>query len=237
MRTLFVLVAICISTLSWGQKLKIAPVIGLHMSTVNYSDDFKEALDLALSADNKIKYKPVVSGSFGIWGDYTFSDKIGFRSGLLVNMRGNNIKLKFDDVNVSIKQRYTYLEIPLLVTYQLGDKPFKLLAGPTIGFALSARQKVKGSIEDGDNGGTASASESHKLSIGNDPNEDDIRPIDIGINLGVAKKISLSENPLELSFSVVPSISKHTTQTDLSSDYFGRHFSLGFKLAYFFSIK
>ncbi|WP_337041364.1 outer membrane beta-barrel protein [Emticicia sp. 17c] len=235
MRVFITIAALFTSLLTFGQEIKIAPVIGVQMTTVNNSKALKDAYDIVFLVDNKIKYQPVIRATVGAWAEYSVNERLGVRSGLLMSFRGGSMKLKDEDYNLSIKQKFTYLEFPFLVTFQVGTNPIKLMAGPVIGFALAA--KTKGTVIETSFGDESKTTIEEKMSIGNNSQTDEVKPIDFGINLGVAKEININDKPLEFSLSVIPSLSKFTTKTAYSSDYYARHFALSLKVAYFFSVK
>jgi len=72
-----------------------------------------------------------------------FSDNIGISAELLVLGKGNTVTERGDKVFFKL----TYLEIPIMLRYYFslpgGVEPF-VMAGPTAGFLLSAKAKLKG---------------------------------------------------------------------------------------------
>ncbi|GAB3517535.1 porin family protein [Emticicia fontis] len=238
MKSLLVVLALSLSVVSFGQTLKIAPVVGVNATSVMNSDDIKDIYDELEDYDIKWKHRPALKGTFGAWVDYEANEKLGFRTGLLLDFKGEVMKIKYKEDDESIKaklrMKYTYLELPLMVTYKIGDNGFKLLAGPSINFAISAKGTSSYRYEyDGD---VDKGSETENYKIGSDPDKHDIKPIDLSFNLGLAKEIEVKDRPLEVSLMVSPSLTKYTTITKDEPDYFSRHFAIGFKVAYFFSI-
>lgn len=237
MKSLLIVLALSLSVVSYGQELKIAPVVGVNITSVMNSDKIKDAYDF-LAEYVDWKHRPSLKGTFGAWADYSANDKLGFRTGLLFTFKGEVMKLKYNEDGESgkakLKQKFTYLELPLLVTYKIGDNGFKLLAGPSINFAVSA--KATGTYKYEFDGDVDKGSETENYEIGSDPDKHDVKPIDLTFNIGVAKDINVKDKPLEASLMVSPSLTKYTTITKDEADYFSRHFVIGFKLAYFFSI-
>lgn len=236
MKTIFFAVALMIPMLVLGQEIKVAPVVGLGVSTVLNSQELKDEYNY--SSDISWKSRPSIKGVIGAWVDYSINDKVGLRSGLLFNFKGETLVLKYNEDGekgkATLKQKYMYLELPFLLNYKIGESGYKLLFGPSINFALSAkatstyRYEYDGDVEKG--------SESEQLNIGTDPRNDDIKPLDVSLNLGLAKDFEIKGVPVEVSLFVTPSLTKFTTITKLSSDYFSRHFGIGFRAAYFFSL-
>lgn len=237
MKSLLIVLALSLSVVSYGQELKIAPVVGGNVTAVLNSEKIKDLYN-ELSEYVDWKHRPALKGTFGAWVDYGFSEKLGFRTGLLLNFKGEVMKVKYDEDGESgratLRQKYTYLELPLMVTYAVGESGFKVLAGPSINFAVSA--KATGSYRYEYNGDVDKGSETEHYKIGSDPDKDDIKPIDLSFNIGLAKEVSVMDKPLEVSLLVSPSLTKYTTITKDEPDYFSRHLTVGFKVAYFFSI-
>lgn len=236
MKTIFFAVALMIPMLVLGQEIKVAPVVGLGVSTVLNSQELKDEYNY--SSDISWKSRPSIKGVIGAWVDYSINDKVGLRSGLLFNFKGETLVLKYNEDGekgkATLKQKYMYLELPFLLNYKIGESGYKLLFGPSINFALSAKASSTYRYEyDGD---VEKGSESEQLNIGTDPRNDDIKPLDVSLNLGLAKDFEIKGVPVEVSLFVTPSLTKFTTITKLSSDYFSRHFGIGFRAAYFFSL-
>ncbi len=236
MKSLVIALFLLMSVVSYGQKLKIAPVVGVNVTSVMNSEEVKDLYDdLAEYVD--WKHRPALKGTFGAWVDYSANDKFGFRTGLLLNFKGEVMKINYEDgdesLKAKLKQKITYLELPLMVTYNIGGSGLKLLAGPSINFAVSAKLTSSSTYEyDGDK---EKESDTENYKIGNDPDKDEIKPIDLTFNLGLAKEVNVMDKPLEVSLMISPSLTKYTTITKNEPNYFSRHFTLGFKLAYFFS--
>lgn len=221
-----------------AQEIKIAPMVGINISNSIFSSSFKDLIEVDYD-NGSTKFNPVLKFSIGGIADYAYTDKLSFRSGLLLNLKGAQIKVTESSAagRGSIKEIYTfsYLEIPLWVAYRLGESGFILTGGPNIGFAVKARSKTKGSYTS--NGSTESYDNSYDLEIGGDANEHQVKPLDISLNFGLAKEIMLADKPLEISVNIQPSLSKWTTASKIESDIWGRHFVVGFRAAYFFSLR
>lgn len=239
MKTIFFAVALMIPMLVLGQEIKVAPVVGLGVSTVLNSQKLKDEYnDITDLTDATWKRRPSIKGVIGAWVDYSINDKVGIRSGLLFNFKGESLVMKYDDGDDKgkgkIKQKYMYLELPLLLSYNIGESGYKFLFGPSINFALSAKASSKYRFEfDGD---VEKGSDSEQIKIGTDPLKHEVKPLDVSLNLGLSKDFEIKGVPVEVSLFVTPSLTKFTTITKLSPDYFSRHFGIGFRAAYFFSL-
>jgi hypothetical protein len=229
---------------AFSQSLKIAPVLGPSVTIPMLSKELKELFSGGTTGgqDNylKVKFPPVVGLQVGALVDYEFDERVSLQSGLIFNFRGFTAKLKGtleDDYGYAqkyktkAKQSFTYLEVPVWLSYRLGDSGFKIIGGPGFSFVLSGKAKV--SVKHGD----VSDYESGKLNIGTDPDTDNIMPFDLNVNIGLAKEITLGDNPLEISLFAQPSLTKWTPISKEDSEYFVRHLGAGIRIAYFFSIK
>ncbi|MCF0051603.1 PorT family protein [Dyadobacter sp. LJ53] len=249
MKTLAVsifLLAICGSV--FAQDIKIAPVIGPSVTVQMlsrelrdlYTDGFLEDYLEDSEFSSTGKFPPSIGLQAGALLDLGFSESLSLQTGLMFTLKGLTYKIKgnytdFDGDRQSLKAKnslsITYLEIPAWFSYRLGDSGFKIIGGPGFGFAVGGKSKWKAS------GGGESESESEKVEIGTDPDFDDVKPIDLNFNIGVAKEIMLGDRPLEISAFAQPSITKWMPIAKEDSEYFTRHFTAGIRVAYFFQIK
>lgn len=215
------------STSLFAQEIKVAPVFGIHAATTLYSSEVKDEFDGA-------KNRPIPGITIGALGDYQLFDNLSVRSGLLLSIKGGKLSesetISGTKYKSSLKHVLTYLELPLWVSYPIGESGLSLTGGPTIGFAVSGRQKYRYS-EDGD-----VDKDTDVLTIGNDPYDNDVRPIDVSLNLGIAKELEIAGKPFEISFNIQPSLTKWTTASKLDSDYWARNVVVGLRAAYFFSL-
>lgn len=216
-----------LSTSLFAQELKVAPVFGLHAASTLYSREIKNEFDGA-------KNRPIPGITIGALGDYQLFDNLSVRSGLLLSIKGGKLSesqtISGAKYKSSLKQVLTYLELPLWVSYPIGESGFSLTGGPTISFAVSGRQKYKIS-EDGD-----VDKDTDVLAIGNSAIYDDVKPIDVSLNLGIAKQIDIADKTIEVSFNIQPSLTKWNTESKIYSEYWTRNIVVGLRAAYFFSL-
>jgi hypothetical protein len=179
------------------------------------------------------KNRPIPGITIGALADYQVFDNLSVRSGLLLTRKGGQLT---DSETVSgvkykgsQKHLLTYLELPLWVSYPIGESGFSLTGGPTIGYTVGAKLKIRVS-EDGD-----VEKDSQLLDIGNDAYDDQVKPIDVSFNLGIAKELDIAGKPFEISFNIQPSITKWNPSSKVS-DSWGRNMVVGLRAAYFFSL-
>ena len=226
-----------------AQDLKIAPVIGPNVTfgllskaaKDHYYEQYYEDFDITL----KHKFPPGLRFQIGALADYSINNSLSVQSGLLFNFRGFHTKLKADfldedgvqqSIRAKDKMSITYLEIPIWLSYKLGETGFKLMMGPTIGFAIGGTERAKATY------GGQTETDSQKISIGNDPDIDVVKPLDLSLNLGLTREILLGDKPLDVTLFAQPSISKWNVAAPQNSEYFIRHFTAGIRVAYFFSL-
>ncbi|MBO0929814.1 outer membrane beta-barrel protein [Fibrella aquatilis] len=216
----------------FGQQWRIAPTVGVNLATISYSNAY---LNLFTSNGSRVSPGFVPRWQVGALIDYTISEQVGIRSGLLYSTRGSNIQTSVTrsgyTVTASGSNQINYLDVPLLVTVGLGENGFRLVGGLVLGIALSGTSKtdaytVAGYKFDG---------EEAKLPIGNSSN-DRIVPTDVSVSLGILKQLDLNRRFLELGFHIQPSLSSFATGTKQYPSYTSTYFQFGLKASYFFDI-
>jgi hypothetical protein len=221
-----------------AQKISIAPVFGINMSTIVFSqktqDDYFRIFNSTYDGGGEISFfNPRVSPSFGAIANYNEPGKAwGFRTGLTVSMRGGKLvssgTVQRYAVKISLAHRMSYLEVPLHAVYEFHQSGIRLIAGPTIGFALNGKGIMKQSVN-----GQPDEQEA-KLDVGSDKLNDEVKPIDLSLSIGVAKVIPVANRLLEISLFAQPSFTKYNPSSKVKSDSFGRHLTAGLRVAYFF---
>lgn len=100
--------------------------------------------------------------------DLSLGESLALQPGLLFSMKGQ----QEDYEGVTVKTNINYLEVPINLMYKFdaGNMKIMAFAGPYLGYALSAKMKAE--------------DEEMELNIGTDENEDDIKPLDLGLNIG-----------------------------------------------------
>lgn len=241
MKKLFFFTYLLIFSLTgFAQEIKIAPVIGMNGSYAGLSkaaqNDYSNSLYQITGIKGTTVFMPVIRTQTGILLEYFPNNRLGFQTGLLVNLRGAKMVTKFSNVGntsvagkLSAKVSITYLEVPLLVGLGLGESGVKVRIGPSIGIT------VKAQVYNLITGGGETNTYSEKLTIGNDPSVDAVRPFDLSANLTIAKQWAVGQQALEISINLQPSLSNWIPTNH--ADYYGRHITAGLRAAYVFAVR
>lgn len=122
--------------------------------------------------DNQIRLRTQLGGILDVGVNEMFS----FQPGLLYSGKGTTLDYGDGDHDAVTLE---YIEIPLngILSVDMGMGKLQLFAGPSLGFCLSAKYKY---LADEDN-------EIEIFKIGTS-DDDDIKPTDIGINIGLGFK-------------------------------------------------
>jgi len=91
----------------------------------------------------EIDLKSIVGFHVGGYVNYFFSDPVAFQIELLYSQKGSN----WDDFFDSAKDILGYIDIPILVRYQIIEY-LNLHAGPQFGFLMSAKSKYDDGYEE-----------------------------------------------------------------------------------------
>ena len=170
-----ILSILCISA-SFAQA-RFGVTAGLNASKLSVSGEEDE-----MSFDFK------AGSQVGVLMDYSINENFSIIPELLFSQRGAKFKISnFEDLDVEdldIKAKATmtlnYLQLPVNAAYKFdvgyGSKLF-IFAGPYVGYGISAKAKGESSYE----GVKVSMSEDLKFGSG----EDEIKPFDFGINVGL----------------------------------------------------
>lgn len=139
----------------------------LHAQQLQYSVEGGINFSGAYAVENGmvIKGGPLPGFQLGVSATKTITQKISFQPSLLFVYGGTY--RKGIDVN-NTKYRIFLIKIPLDVVYQKDDK-FFVGAGPYIGYAISGTRTFRGST--------------YKIMFGGNPNADDSRRLDAGIDV------------------------------------------------------
>jgi outer membrane protein with beta-barrel domain len=124
--------------------------IGIH-ATGNLSSAKINKEDLPTEVKTTARLLP----GAGILVDYSVSENFSIQSG--ANYRKNGVTVKFDlpvegaVLNVKMTSDLHYIQVPLNFVYKTGSEPVQFFAGagPYIGFGISGKNKIKGTVEGG----------------------------------------------------------------------------------------
>jgi hypothetical protein len=170
-KLLVVVILLTMSTGTFAQsKFRFGAKAGLNLASMLLKDN-----DHDFSKDFKLKMGFNAGGIV----EYSFTEKFVLESGLSFSMKG----YKFDKDSLKYTFNLNYIEMPINAAYKISLGKFKIAikAGPYFGYALSGKVKSDDKIfmsPDGD------FKNELKINIGNDKDKDDIKPLEIGFNLG-----------------------------------------------------
>lgn len=168
--TLVFIVATFLTSNVEAQELSI--VGGLNFSNMSDKDnEYNYAKE-----DN---YKSRIGGHAGLLFGFDLSDKLMLQTGLLVNTKGFKLKEIDGQYKETFKFNTTYLDIPVLVSYQQefgSNMKFIGGLGPVLGIAIGGKGVYIEQYKD------EKEKESEKILFGSTDN-DDMKRIDFGLML------------------------------------------------------
>jgi len=143
-------------------QISLAPKVGFNLS--NFSGDV---------TDNEMRLRLQAGCALNAEVNELFA----FQPGLIFNGKGTTFDWSDNDKDAVV---LNYLEIPLngLLNFQLSSGKFQIFAGPYLGICLNGKYKY---LSDEEN-------EVESIEIGNS-DDDDIKPLDFGANIGLGYKI------------------------------------------------
>lgn len=107
---------------------------------------------LSIDGASDFKKSAVIGFGVGVISDVTLSNKLSLRSSLNLLQKGATLEPDFDGDNgggidlppVTIKNKFYYAELPVILTYNVGLPNGKLFfgAGSSVGYGLSGKAKV-----------------------------------------------------------------------------------------------
>ncbi len=152
------------------KKLFFAAIIAVFAMTSVNAQTFgvKAGLNLANLTGDIDNNKALTSFHVGAVAEFEISDEFSFQPELVYSAQGTHIKYSEDlgggnSYDADYKVNLSYLNLPLMGKYEVSEG-ISLLAGPQIGFLMSAK------------------------SDGNDI-KDSMKGIDFGVNLGAAYEL------------------------------------------------
>ena len=164
---LVVLLALCM-VLPASAQMNLGVLGGLNLANLSWDPEM-EGLDLS----NLIV--------FGIGGvlDYNLNESVAFHLEPMYLLKGCKGEGEVYDIKVEVK--LAYLEVPVMLKYSFVANDIKpyIMAGPTIGLNLSAKQKI-----------TASG-----VSVEEDV-KDDAKNIDFGLGFGAGVSLPMGNNSI-----------------------------------------
>ena len=165
--SLFSLLLLFVTIQSFAQ-VKFGVKAGLNLSNMTAKDNTRTYSN---------NYKTKTGFHFGVTAEFPISESFSFEPGMLYSSKGYMYKETDYNVTASVN----YLEIPMNAIYKIDLSGAKMLisAGPYLGFALSGKYK-----------GTEKGYDfNESIKIGNNADNDDIKSLDYGLNIGVGAEI------------------------------------------------
>ncbi|MCB9201950.1 MAG: PorT family protein [Flavobacteriales bacterium] len=156
MKKLFLIAAVAVSTVVFGQETKFGAKAGVNLA--NLTGDVE-------NSDMKVGFYVGGYANIGI------TEVFSFQPELLYSAQGAKFEESGSGYSYEEKLNLSYLNIPLMLQYELAEG-FKAEFGPQVGFLLSAKDKWEGSY--------AGESES-----GDEDVKDAFKSIDFGLNIGL----------------------------------------------------
>lgn len=155
-------------------QVKFGVTAGLNVSKFNLGGDY--------SSEEKFDYKAGFQA--GVVADLALNENFSIIPELLFSQRGSKRKVTMTEegISVIIKDDITlnYLQLPINAAYKFDmglNSKFLVFAGPYLGYGLSAKEKAE-TTTDG-----VSISASQDIKFGS--KDDELKPIDYGVNLGI----------------------------------------------------
>jgi hypothetical protein len=175
MRKVYLAVVLSLVTALAVNAQGIGIKAGINLANMVFDSEWEESFDLRLGFHG------------GIVFEVGLTDAIFFGSGIIFSQKGTKFSYTdedFDDESYSGFTLINYLEVPINLLYKadLGGAKLVFEAGPYLGYAINGKEQ----IDYEDNGTSISFSED--IEFGNE--EDQVKRIDYGINVGVGLEFS-----------------------------------------------
>ncbi|MCX6350878.1 MAG: porin family protein [Bacteroidetes bacterium] len=145
-------------------------------------------------ADNTKTYHSGIGNYFGTNISYSLSQNLLIESGLFSSLKKYSITYSVNDFDVNITQRLTYLEVPLVVKYTLGNRRFTpyFSAGLIAGYLLNAETDFTSVY-------TPTAEKFKTLYY---PAQENRTPLNFGAVAGIGLNYKINYKPLKGNFSI-----------------------------------
>jgi hypothetical protein len=175
MRKVYLAVVLSLVTAVAVNAQGIGIKAGINLANMVFDSEWEESFDMRLGFHG------------GIVFEVGLTDAIFFGSGIIFSQKGTKFSYTdedFDDESYSGFTLINYLEVPINLLYKadLGGAKLVFEAGPYLGYAINGKEQ----IDYEDNGTSFSFSED--IEFGNE--EDQVKRIDYGINVGVGLEFS-----------------------------------------------
>jgi hypothetical protein len=177
LKLLVVIIALSMTTQTFAQKFGVKA--GLNMSNIMLKDD-----DDTYSDD----FKMTPGFRLGATAEFPINDMISFETGLLVSTTGYKSSEEESGMEYKVKMSNFNVNIPLTVKagFEVGGAKVYGAVGPYLGVGVSGKVKTEMSYL----GETESETTDVKWGSGD---EDDIKRLDFGLNVGAGIAINAIE--------------------------------------------
>ena len=140
---------------------RIGPKLGLNLSTLTLKSG-------GISAETKSR----VGFHFGMVAEVPVNENLAIQPGILFSQKGSNY-----EIDPSPKISLNYLEIPVNIVYKFPLIAYKFLVfgGPYLAYGINGKANFNGKSND--------------ITWGTNE-EDDFKPIDLGLNIGAGIEIN-----------------------------------------------
>lgn len=183
---LLCIVLLCLFNLQSFAQAKFGVKVGVNSTSagIHYDDSEEEK-------EERDALKSKLGLMVGLAAEFGFSDALSLQTGLNLTNKGYKFKYEESGESAEMKTSVSYLEIPLNLAYNFSG--FQVHAGPYVGAGLFGKNKYEynfgGETESGDGKYKFknTVSESDLDNLGDD--EDYLRRLDYGLNLGVGYRM------------------------------------------------
>ena len=146
-------------------QVKFGPKVGMNLSTMTIKSS-------GISFDPKM----LVGFHAGVVSEIGLTDNLKLQPGILYSSKGSKYELTLFEESFDFSLAPAFIEVPvnLLYSFGPGDTKFNVFAGPYFAYGIGGKFKSDGESED---------------IIFGTSEDDDMKPLDIGVNFGVGVNI------------------------------------------------
>lgn len=155
------------------KKVTLVAIVFFMMHTINAQTGFgaKAGLNIANYSGDDVEDEvdAKIGAYFGVSYEHLINEKFAIQPELLFSMQGAKLDYSEESVEHNQKTKINYINIPILAKYYAVDKLF-ILAGPQIGFQVSAKYESKTSMDG--------------ITLNEDGDLEDMNKVDLAIAVG-----------------------------------------------------
>lgn len=207
MKKMILLASVALIAQTASAQLSIAPEAGFQMTNANIK-----------FGGDKVDTKMKAGFRVGANLDMGLTENLHVQAGLFYSGMGTKKDAQLGGLVPEQTISYNYLQIPVYINYmtgKAGDNRFFAGVGPYLGYAIGGKAKM------GDN--------SEDIKIGTEKGEDDIKPMDFGVNVNIGYMLSMG---LYARAHYSMGLSNNVPGGD--SDFSGKNSGFGISLGYAF---